>query len=299
MFDMGADIGAVDIDQVSVVPGHVGTERLNHPAINLLSNGGFDSADGWSGNALNVIDGISRANIEAAGNPWDVNLSGEVSLVTGASYTVVFDAKGTDGRTLLAGIGDTSEPYANNTNVIILSQDWQTYTLHLDANGLQGGLSRVMFDMGADTGAVDIDNVAVFAGHVGTKTLNYPPGNLLPNGGFDSLADWYGNAFNLVDGMSRANVEAVGDPWDVNLSGAVELLSGVDYTVTFMARGAEGRELFAGIGEATEPHHNHSVSEFKRGWQSYTLHLNASDGTRVPFAGPAGFYLTWAPILGR
>ena len=26
-----------------------------------------------------------------------------------------------------------------------------------------------MFDMGADTGAVDIDNVAVFAGHVGTK----------------------------------------------------------------------------------------------------------------------------------
>ena len=68
--------------------------------------------------ALNIVDGISRANIEAAGNPWDVNLSGEVSLVTGAYYTIVFDAKGTDGRTLLAGIGDTSEPYANNTNVI-------------------------------------------------------------------------------------------------------------------------------------------------------------------------------------
>ena len=117
---------------------------------------------------------MSIANVEAAGNPWDVNLSGEVSLVAGASYTVAFDAKGTE-MDLLAGIGDSSEPYANNTNVIILSPDWQTYTLHLDANGLQGGLGRVMFDMGADTGAVDIDNVAVFAGHVGTKTRTILP----------------------------------------------------------------------------------------------------------------------------
>ena len=54
-----------------------------------------------------------------------------------------------------------------------------------------------MFDMGADTGAVDIDNVAVYAGHVGTKTLNYPTGNLLPNGGFDSLEGWTVTRFNL------------------------------------------------------------------------------------------------------
>ena len=134
--------------------------------------------------------------------------------------------------------------------MIILSPDWQTYTLHLDANGLQGGLGRVMFDMGADTGAVDIDNVAVFVGHVGAKTLNYPTMNLLMNGGFRFNRRWSGNAFQLVDGMSRANVEAVAEnPWDVNLSGSVELLSGADYTVTFTARGAEGRELFAGIGE--------------------------------------------------
>ena len=43
------------------------------------------------------------------------------------------------------------------------------------------------------------------------------------------------------------------------------LLSGADYTVTFAARGTEGRELVAGIGEATEPHHNHSaLSELNR-----------------------------------
>ena len=51
-----------------------------------------------------------------------------------------------------------------------------------------------MFDMGADTGAVDIDNVAVFAvmSHQDPKLST---GNLLPNGGFDSLAAG-GNAFN-------------------------------------------------------------------------------------------------------
>ena len=38
---------------------------------------------------------------------------------------------------MLAGIGDTSEPWANNTEILTLSSDWQTYTLHLDADGLQ------------------------------------------------------------------------------------------------------------------------------------------------------------------
>ena len=90
-------------------------------------------------------------------------------------------------------------------------------------------------------------------------------------------------------------------PWDVNLSGAVELLSGADYTVTFMARGTEGRELLAGIGEATEPYHNHSVSlNLTDGWQGYTLHLNASDGTwGVPFAGPGRVLFDMGSDLGR
>ena len=81
-----------DIDNVSVVVGHIGAETLNHPAINLFVKRCVRFEDGWSGNALNVVDGVSRANIEVAGNPWDVNLSGEVSLIPGASYTVEFEA---------------------------------------------------------------------------------------------------------------------------------------------------------------------------------------------------------------
>ena len=48
----------------------------------LLTNGDFDAGTtGWSGNALNIVDGVSRADVGAAGNPWDVNLSGDVVLV--------------------------------------------------------------------------------------------------------------------------------------------------------------------------------------------------------------------------
>ena len=138
--------------------------------VELLADGGFDNGSGWSGNAFNIVDGVSHANVELAGNAWDVNLSGDVTLVAGELYTVQFMARGTEGRTMLAGIGDTSEPWANNTEILTLSSDWQTYTLHLDADGLQGGSGRVMFDMGADTGEVDIDNVSVVVSHIGTET---------------------------------------------------------------------------------------------------------------------------------
>ena len=51
--------------------------------VELLANGGFDGDSGWSGNALNIVNGVSRADVEFAGDPWDVNLSGSVELVAG------------------------------------------------------------------------------------------------------------------------------------------------------------------------------------------------------------------------
>ena len=58
------------------------------------------------------MDGVSRANVGAAGNPWDVNLSGDVVLTSVRDYTVTFTARGTDGRDLIAGIGDAGGNYS-------------------------------------------------------------------------------------------------------------------------------------------------------------------------------------------
>ena len=37
--------------------------------VELVADGGFDSGTGWGGNALNIVDGVSRADVGAAGNP--------------------------------------------------------------------------------------------------------------------------------------------------------------------------------------------------------------------------------------
>ena len=89
--------------------------------------------------------------------------------------------------------------------------------------------------------------------------------------------------------MSRANVEASLKIRDVNLSGS-GLLSGADYTLTFTARGAEGRELFAGIGEDGGDCFRTSLIYFSD--EQLYPSLNASDGMwGVPFSGPGRVYL--------
>ena len=63
----------------------------------------------------------------------------------------------------------------------------------------------------------------------------------------------------------------------MNLSAAVTLTSGADYTLVFEARGAEGRALKAGIEYAGAPYHNDAHRTLADGWQTYTLHLTALD----------------------
>jgi hypothetical protein len=145
---------------------------------NLVTDGTFDEATSttWSGNAYNPVDGVNQANVEAAGDPWDVNLSGTVNLTPSATYTLSFDVSGDD-RTIIAGIGQSVDPYMGHTSTVTLSAISQTMVMHLTAaldgtgDGFGGATSRVIFDMGADTGAVNIDNVSLVAGHVGTVNL--------------------------------------------------------------------------------------------------------------------------------
>ena len=275
---------------------------VSSPAlVNLLSNGGFGDGTVWSGNAFNVVDGVNKADVGSAGNPWDVNLSGDVAVVSGETYTLTFEAKGAEGRTLLAGIGDKGAPYHNHTETVTLSADWETYTVHLTAKDFAngGGFSaetRVIFDMGADAGAVDLDNVSLTPGHVGAQFKNADQTELLSDGGFDDGTGtvWSGNAFNIVDGVNKADVGVAGNPWDVNLSGHIDLVAGERYyTMTFDAKGAEGRTLIAGIGDKGAPYHNHSETvTLSSEWETYTLYLSAkhlgdgaafSNETRVIF----------------
>ncbi|MBX2826711.1 MAG: hypothetical protein KTR22_01020 [Flavobacteriaceae bacterium] len=135
---------------------------------NLLTNGDFEQgASAWFGNAFNVqTDGgnsFNFADIEVAGNPFDVNLSQGVEIVQGQSYTLTFDAAtdaATGSRTIIAGIGLNESPFTADTETVTLTETLQTFELTFTASfGLAN--SRVLFDMGAEVGVVVIDNVSL------------------------------------------------------------------------------------------------------------------------------------------
>ena len=128
----------------------------------LITNGNFETGDetGWIGNAANVVtennNSYNSANVEAAGNTWDVSLSQVVSITNGETYTLRFDAWSDTNRTIIAGIGLNEAPWTSVNETITLSTTSQSYILTLTANfGLEN--SRVVFDMVAATGFVGID----------------------------------------------------------------------------------------------------------------------------------------------
>lgn len=133
----------------------------------LVTNGNFNSGTAsWSGNAANVVtesgNSYNAANVTTAGNPWDVNLSQVLSLTAGQTYTFKFDAWSDTNRTIIAGIGLNEAPWSASTQTVNLTTSSQTFTLTLTAPATSAN-SRVIFDMGAATGFVGIDNVSLIA----------------------------------------------------------------------------------------------------------------------------------------
>lgn len=131
----------------------------------LVSNGDFESGtSGWIG-AVNVVaDGannVFQAEVLTAGNPWDVNLSQVMTLSQNTSYELTFKAKASIDRNILAGLGLNADPWTNVTETVALTTSWQTFTYTITTTGFGDANSRVLFDLGADTGIVNIDDVSV------------------------------------------------------------------------------------------------------------------------------------------
>ncbi len=142
----------------------------------LLTNGDFESGsiDPWFGNAANLQEdggnSFNFANVMAAGNPFDVNLSQVVEIEQGKNYTLTFDASSDGNRTLVAGIGLNENPWTAATEEVNLTTTTQTFELNLSSADFGSANSRVLFDMGAATGVVVIDNVSLFCDDCDTGT---------------------------------------------------------------------------------------------------------------------------------
>lgn len=97
--------------------------------------------------------------VNAAGNPFDVNLSQKgLNLTSGSNYRLTFDAWSDVNRSMVVGIGLSGAPWTNQSITQNISTQVQTYTIDLMAN-FSSTNARVLFDLGAAIGRVNIDNV--------------------------------------------------------------------------------------------------------------------------------------------
>ncbi|WP_442846289.1 carbohydrate binding domain-containing protein [Leeuwenhoekiella sp. H156] len=141
----------------------------------LLINGDFEAGiQPWIGNGANAVteggNTYNFVNVETAGEPFNVNLSQVVEITQGTNYILTFNASSDRARTILAGIGLNEAPFTNTAPQINLTTETQTFTLQLSAADFGGANSRVLFDMGADTGVVVLDNISLVVGGDGSDS---------------------------------------------------------------------------------------------------------------------------------
>ena len=267
-------IDAVDLEGIGVVyidNFYFYKESSNGPVFDdgLLTNGDFENgSDSWLVGvddtkpvAVVTVAGNTyySADVTSAGDPYTVNASQKVEIIDGNTYTLTFDAWSDVNRTILAGIGLSNAPWTNTAESVSITTSRKTYTLTHVANA--GAIdARVLFDLGAEIGMVNIDNVSLIIG----------TGNLLTNGNFESGSDsWLigvddtTSAPVVTDGGNTyysADVLVAGDPYTVNLSQKLEIIDGNTYTLTFDAWSSVDRTILVGIGLSNDPWTNTAES---------------------------------------
>ncbi|MAQ75718.1 MAG: hypothetical protein CL613_05235 [Aquimarina sp.] len=137
----------------------------------LLTNGDFENgSDSWivgvddSTSAPVVTEGGNTyysVNVTTAGNAFDVNVSQKLEIIQGNTYTLTFDAWSDTNRSILAGIGLSAAPFSSSTETVNITTTRTTYTLTLTASDFGAPDARVIFDLGADVGLVNLDNVSL------------------------------------------------------------------------------------------------------------------------------------------
>ena len=159
LFDSGAEVGMVNIDNVS----------LNIVVDSLLTNGDFENgSDSWivgvddASPAPVVTDGGNTyysVDVTSAGDAFAVNVSQKLEIIEDEIYTLTFDAWSDVNRTIVAGIGLSGGDFSNTNETVDITPTVTNYTLTLTATGFGALDARVLFDLGAEIGMVNIDNV--------------------------------------------------------------------------------------------------------------------------------------------
>ena len=257
----------------------------------LLINGDFENgSEAWlvgvdDSSSVNVVtegdNSFYSVNVESAGNSFDVNMSQKLEIVQGETYSLTFDAWSDTERPIIAGIGLSGGDFSNNSETIDINTTRTTYTLELIATNFGAPDARVLFDLGAAVGLVNIDNVSLVLGGPFDS-------GLLVNGDFENGSEsWLvgvddSSSVNVVtegdNSFYSANVESAGNSFDVNMSQKLEIVQGETYTLTFDAWSDTERPIVAGIGLSGGDFSNNSETvNINTVRTTYTLVLTATN----------------------
>ena len=135
----------------------------------LLSDGDFEKQNNpavWIDNSgLNIVDNgsnyINQVDVATAGNSWEINLSQQVAIKDNTTYKLGFSAKSDNNQLMEVGIGLNKAPWTRIYSAIVLSSEWEDYE-YLLTSSFGDNTSRVLFDMGAESGTIQLDNVSLF-----------------------------------------------------------------------------------------------------------------------------------------
>ena len=142
----------------------------------LLENGDFEQgaagywmsgiSPGSQGPIVTDEDGNKHYSsyVESADQAWTVNTSQFVALVQGETYTLMFEAWSNVDRSIVAGLGLSEEPWTAISETINISPTKTTFSFTFEAITFGAPQARVLFDIGADIGFVNIDNVILVQG---------------------------------------------------------------------------------------------------------------------------------------
>ena len=138
----------------------------------LITNGNFENGTlSWNFGVDNPMpvawlvtengNTFASINVASAGQPFDVNLSQKgINMTSGKTYRLTFDAWSDVNRSIIVGIGLSGSPWTNQTAIKNLTTSVQNFSIDLEANFTNAN-SRVLFDIGAAVGRVNIDNVTI------------------------------------------------------------------------------------------------------------------------------------------
>tara|TARA_B110000211_G_scaffold41852_1_gene43494 strand:+ start:593 stop:5065 length:4473 start_codon:yes stop_codon:yes gene_type:complete len=141
----------------------------------LMTNGDFENgSNSWiigvdnntSAPTVTIEDNTYYSeNVLEAGLAYSVNVSQKTEIINGNSYTLTFDAWSDRNRAIIAGIGLSSAPFNAITETINITPERTTYSVTLEAN-FGDSDARVLFDLGAELGLVNIDDVSLINNNV-------------------------------------------------------------------------------------------------------------------------------------